>query len=222
MTMSREVYVDGLAMGFGLTGKPRGAAAVERLSHFLRGNAVVRVFKTHDVPSADFDAVCAAIPELRVLTVRRDFRDTVVSRYFYLRYYWRTDPRLGPLSARFAEFLSAIGEMPDHEALEVLLETEIVRDWAREWAAFEGSFTTPHTMRVRYAGMLDGTELPRLAEFTGLTVRKLRPFKNEQQQETRETGREGKARFNRRGLAGEWREWWTEEQGAWLAALTDG
>ncbi len=97
-----------------------------------------------------------------------------------------------------------------------------MRCWAREWAAFEGPFTTRHALRVNYMGMLDESEFPRLAEFTGLPVRKRRPFAIEQQQETKETGRDGKSRFNRRGRAGEWREWWTEEQGAWLASLADG
>lgn len=222
MADSRDVYVDGLEMGFGLTGETRDAAAVEKLARFLRRNAGVRVFKTHDVASVDFDAVCGAMPGLRVLTMHRDFRDTVVSRYFYLRYYWRTDPALGPLPPGLSTFLAEVLGMPDHEALEALLETELVRDWAREWAAFEGPFTTPNAMRVSYEGMLDGTEFPRLAEFTGLPVRKRKAFVAEQQQETQETGREGKARFNRRGLVGEWREWWTEEQGAWLASLAGG
>ncbi len=74
-------------------------------------------------------------------------------------------------------------------------------------------------MRVSYARMLDESEFPRLAEFTGLPVRKRMAFLAEQREETRETGREGKVRFNRRGLVGEWREWWTEKQGAWLASL---
>ncbi len=117
MADARDAYVDGLAMGFGLTGT-REVDAVDKLASHLRRNAEGIVFKTHDVPSGDFDAVCAAVPELRILTMHRDFPDTVVSRYFYLRYYWRTDPRLGPLSSEVAKFLAGIGDMPDHEALE--------------------------------------------------------------------------------------------------------
>ena len=220
----RDEYVDGLVMGFGLTGT-RDAGAVDKLARRLRKNTTGVVFKTHDVPAWDFDTVCAAMPELRILTMHRDFRDTVVSRYFYLRYYWRTDPGLGPLPPEFASFLPEIGEvqgregMPDQEALEALLETQLVRGWAREWAAFEEPFTTPHAMRVSYTGMLDESEFAKLAEFTGLPLRKRKAFADEQRQETRETGRDGKARFNRRGRSGEWREWWTEEQGAWLMSL---
>lgn len=40
-----------------------------------------------------------------------------------------------------------------------------------------------------------------LAEFTGLPIRKRKAFADEQRQEMRETGREGKARFNRGGLS---------------------
>ena len=221
MVESREAYVDGLEIGFSLV-RQRNVGAVERLVQRLRRNGGARVFKTHDVPAADFDAVCAAVPELRVLTLHRDFRDTVVSRYFYLRYYWRTDPSLGPLTPRFAGFLAEIGGMPDHEALEALLETELVREWAREWMAFEQPFTTPHAIRISYAGMLDESEFRKLSDFTGLPVRKRKAFVAEQRQETQETGREGKARFNRRGLTGEWREWWTEKQGAWLLSLVSG
>jgi hypothetical protein len=70
--------------------------------------------------------------------------------------------------------------------------------------------------------MLDESEFPRLVEFTGLPLRKGLPFSAEQKGETERTGRDGKARFNRRGLVGEWREWWTEEQGEWLASLLVG
>ena len=70
--------------------------------------------------------------------------------------------------------------------------------------------------------MLDESDFPRLAEFTGLPLRRRRAFKIEQEEETLHTGREGMARFNRKGCAGEWREWFSEEQGARLDALTRG
>lgn len=218
MAGSRDMYLDGLALGFGLTGSTE-PDAIRKLTNRLRRDAGVRILKTHDVPSGAFDALCSEIPELRVLTMHRDFRDTVVSRYFYLRYYWRTDPRLRAPSAEAMTFLSEIGESPDHEALETLLESAIVRDWAREWMAFETPFKTPRAVRVTYAGMVDESEFPKLSEFTALPLRKGLSFGVEQRQETKRTGRDGKARFNRRGLVGEWREWWTEEQGAWLVSL---
>jgi hypothetical protein len=218
MTGSGDLYVDGLQMGFSLA-KPREPGAVERLADFLRRHAGIRVFKTHDVSSGDFDAVCAAMPELRILTMQRDFKDVVVSRYFYMRHHWPSEPALGSLPPEFAEYLAQIGDMPDREALPALLDAPVLRDWAREWAAFEGAFDTPHAIRLRYAALLDESDHARLEAFTGLPVRAVRHFTVEQRDETLQTGRAGKARFHRNGSAGQWREWFSTEQGARLDAL---
>jgi Sulfotransferase domain len=218
MAKSRDVYINGLRLGFRLT-PPSESGAIENLSHFISRRPRVKVFKTHDVAAKDFDEICEAIPDLRILTLHRDFRDVLVSRYFYLRYYWLTEPRLGALPPLFAQFLGAIGAMPDAEALPAMLETPIVEGWAREWNAFETHFTTPHALRVTYTGMLDESEFPRLADFVGLSLRRRRAFEIEQKEETLHTGRDGMARFNRKGRAGEWREWFNEEQGARLSGL---
>ena len=218
MTGSRDRYVDGLQMGFSLAA-PRDPGAVGRLAEFLRRQSEVWVFKTHDVPSVDFDAVCAALPELRILTMRRDFKDVVVSRYFFMRHHWPTDPELGPPPKGFAEYLSGIGDAPDREALPALLETRVLHAWAREWAAFEGAFGTPHAIRMGYTALLDGSDHPRLEAFTGLPVQAIRHFAAEQEDETQQTGRVGNARFHRNGRAGQWRDWFTSDQGKQLDAL---
>ena len=218
MTGSQEVYMDGLALGFRLS-KPRQPGALERFADFLRGHAEIRVFKTHDVPSSDFDTVCAATPELRILTMQRDFKDVVVSRYFYMRHYWPTEPALGSPPPPFAEYLAQIGDVPDREALPALFNAKVLRGWAREWAAFEGAFDTPHAVRLRYAALLDGAAHPGLEAFTGLPVRGVKPFEAEQKDETLQTGRDGKARFHRNGRAGQWLDWFTDEQGKQLDAL---
>jgi hypothetical protein len=219
MTGSQDVYMDGLEMGFRLS-KPRQPGAKERLAEFLRGRSEIRVFKTHDVPASDFDTVCAAMPELRILTMQRDFKDVVVSRYFYMRHYWPTEPALGPLPKWFAEYLSEIGDMPDREALPALLDAKVSQGWAREWAAFEGEFMTRNALRLRYAGLLDGTEHASLEAFMGQPVRGVRPFDTAQRNETLQTGRAGSARFHRNGRTGQWRDWFTDEQGRQLDALS--
>jgi hypothetical protein len=218
MTGSRDMYVDGLQMGFSLA-KPREPGAAERLAAFLRGQPGTQVFKTHDVPSADFDAVCSAMPELRILTMQRDFKDVVVSRYFYMRHHWPTDPDLGPFPKWFAEYIVQIGDAPDHEALPLLLEARVLRTWAREWAAFETAFETQHAMRLQYNALLDGTAHPGLEGFTGLPVRGMKAFAAEQRDETLQTGRDGKARFHRNGRTGQWRDWFTNDQATQLDAL---
>ena len=218
MTDSRDVYMDGLKMGFRLAA-PCEPKAVEKLSEFLRKEPSVKVIKTHDIPSSQFDTVCAAVPEVHILTMHRDFRDTVVSRYFYLRYYRQSTVGFEALSPAFREFLMVIGGMSDAEALVLLLGTPCVHGWAREWAAFEGPFKSPNAMRITYDGMLDESDFPKLVEFTGLPLRKRRPFEIEQRAETAKTGRDGRARFNRKGRSGEWREWFTPEQGERLNTL---
>ena len=218
MTGSQDRYVDGLQMGFSLAG-PREPGAVGKLADFLRGRPEVKVFKTHDVPSVDFDAVCAALPELRILTMKRDFKDVVVSRYFYMRHYWRTDPELGPPPAWFAEYLAGIGDAPDREALPALLDARVLRAWAREWAAFEGDFGTPRAIRLGYASLLDGSDYPRLEAFAGFPLQAIKDFAAEQQDETQQTGRIGNARFHRNGRAGQWRDWFGSDQGKQLDAL---
>ena len=179
----------------------------------------VGVFKTHDVGPVEFAAVCAAVPELRVLTVSRDLRDSVVSRYFYFRYYWPERYAAGTLPGYFKDFLAKIGDAPDGEALRALLDAEFANGWAREWAAFEMPLGTERALRVTYSGMLDESEFGRIAEFTGLPLRRRRAFEIEQAQETQNTGREGRARFNRSGCAGGWRDWWSEAEGERLMAL---
>lgn len=218
MTGSPDRYVDGLPMGFGLS-QPREPGAAEKLAAFLRGCTGIQVFKTHDVPSADFDAVCAAMPELRILTMQRDFKDVVVSRYFYMRHHWPTEPAFGPPPKWFAEYLALIGDLPDSEALPVLLEARVLHTWAREWAAFEGTFATPHAIRLPYHALLDGSAHRGLEAFTGLPVRDGKPFAAEQRDETLQTGRAGKARFHRNGRSGQWLDWFTTDQGKQLNAL---
>ena len=112
MTGSAGCYVNGLEMGFRLRPVSAGTAVVD-LGKMLRAARSGRVFKTHDVPSRDFDAVCAELPEVRVLTVSRDFRDVLVSRYFYYRYYWPADATLGALPRHLAEFFGTLGKAGD-------------------------------------------------------------------------------------------------------------
>lgn len=219
-TNSHELYVNGWELGFSLT-DPSEPDAVPKLAAAFAARPDVEVFKTHDVPTRDFAAVCAAVPGLRILTVHRDFRDTIVSRYFMFRYYWPTDPSLGPVPEEAREFLARNTDTDDHTALADLIETGLLRKWAWEWAAFEGPLATDRALRVTYDGMLDGSEFARVKKFTGLRRLKPRSFKGDQRQETRATGRQGNARFNRSGRSGEWREWFTPEQGARLMEITD-
>jgi len=217
-TGTRDWYVDGLTLGFRLA-KDSDPAALPRLAETLRQRPKIQVFKTHDVPSVSFDALCNAMPELRILTIRRDFKDVVVSRYFYVRYHWPTQPALGSVSGASAEYLAQIGDAPDWGALAALLGTKVLHRWACEWRAFEGGFQTPHAIRLHYASLLDGSDFERLSAFTGLPIRAGRSFAVEQRDETLQTGRIGNSRFNRDGRAGQWQAWFSPAQAAELDAM---
>ena len=220
MTGTAARYVDGLVCGFRLRA-PSAETAARDFGKLLREESGTRVFKTHDVPGWEFDAVCAAVPGLRVLTVSRDFKDVAVSRYFYYRYYWPGDPSLGPLPERLAEFFAGCAGMSDAESLGRLAGHGVLREWAQEWAAFEGGFATERALRVRYAGLLDGSERAALEAFTGRGLPQVESFAEARNAEAAATGREGSRLFHRRGQCGAWREWLTAAQGAEMDALAE-
>lgn len=211
-------YVDGRALGFRIH-RESEARAPAVLAAGLRAMAPVEVFKTHDVPSREFDRLCAVLPELRVLTVSRDFKDVLVSRYFYYRYYWPDDPTLGALPAHLAGLFDSMDGLSDREALPLLLASATLLGWAGEWAAFEGPFATGHALRVGYEGLLDGSAREAIEAFTGHRMPQVASFAERQRAETIDTGRRGRSRFNRCGRSGQWREWFTEEQASRLDAL---
>ena len=218
MTGNAARYVDGLVCGLRLREPSAGTAAGE-FGKILRAESGTRVCKTHDVPSWEFDAVCAAVPGLRLLTVSRDFKDVAVSRYFYYRYYWPGDPSLGSLPRHLAECFAGLAGLSDAESLGRLVRHAVLREWAQEWAAFEGSFASERVLRVRYAGLLDGSERAALEAFTGEPLPPMASFAETREAESAATGREGAGLFHRRGLCGAWREWLTAAQGAEMDAL---
>ena len=212
MTGSASGYVDGRELGFRVRAHSEEGAP-EILAGALRSLRPAEVFKTHDIPSKDFDGVCAALPELRLLTVSRDFKDVIVSRYFYYRYYWPSDPTLGSFPQYLMDLFASFKNVPDRAALAQLIESPELRAWAEEWAAFEGAFATPNALRVRYSGLLDDSERSSLEAFTGRPFPRLASFEAAQEAETADTGRAGRTRFYRRGQCGQWREWFTGTQG---------
>lgn len=211
-------YINCSRLGFELV-RASSPGAVERLRDELRRRGPGGALKTHDIGARDFDTICEEIPELRVLTVRRDFRDVFVSRYFYYRYYWPTDPALGPLPTRLEDFFREQANADDHDTLARLADHDITLTWAREWAAFEAPFTTARAIRLTFSGLLDGTEQARLGAFVGLSPAPVASFEEVQRQETVDSGRVGMSRFNRDGTVGGWRKWLEEPAGLKLDEL---
>jgi hypothetical protein len=222
----RAFYINGTELGFRLL-QPSQPSAVKRLTAQIKNRMILcsgerfGAFKTHDIAAKDFDLVTAAIPGLRMVTVHRDFKDVVVSRYFYYRYYWPTEPGLGKLSPIIAEGMATVSALPDRLALRELVAARLVREWAKEWAAFELPFSTTLAIRLTYEELLDGSAWPSLERFAGRRLPAFEPFAVEQIAETETSGRTGKARFNREGTAGQWMNWFNPPQAARLDAIAE-
>lgn len=214
MTASRCIYLDCAAMGFALDGAVASEEAMLRLELALQ-EIETGVIKTHDLPTLMFDAIVQRLPHVRLLTVRRDFKDVVVSRFFYYKCYWPTDPSLGPLSPSLEAYFRGLEGLDDREAILTLFGTDILFDWAREWAAFEPPFQTDRALRMTFEQITSpdlGVARSLLEGFTGREWVVTGSFQSRQEGETSESGRIGPARFYRSGRTGQFREWFTDLQ----------
>jgi hypothetical protein len=202
-------YVDGRMIGFKL-GALSEATAVPKLAKFIVNESSFQVFKTHDIGSRDFDAICESI-DLKVVTIRRSFKDVLISRYFYYRYYWPTEPSLGPLGPPLAEFFSDVSALSDEDAISCIINSSILPMWMAEWKAFEEPFANPNTLRLCYDEMVAGRAFSDLEQFLGRRLVPLDSFAHLQQAETKISGRDGCSRFYRVGGSQQWRQWMTSE-----------
>jgi len=203
-------YLDCAALGFDLY-RANNEIAIGKMAAALDVKAEYQVFKTHDVPSKDFDRICSTVPELKILTVQRPFKDVLISRYFFYRYYWPTDRSLGALGEPLAQLFDDVSALSDEDAISCVVNSPILKIWASEWKAFESEFTTPNAMRLCYGEMLAIENLGELETFIGSPIRNCDTFENQQEIETTLTGRKGKSRFFREGRPDQWKDWLTPE-----------
>lgn len=211
MADSHNAYVDCRKLGFFLK-KPSHEDAPLKLRAAL-GALPNRVFKTHDLASKDFDAAASVMPNIKIITIRRDFKDVVISRFFYYRYHWPANSTLGLLPSYLRSYFAEIDRRSDREAVRRLLQTRIIEIWSTEWAAFETEFSTSQGLRINFEDIAaEGiTVLAKQLElFTGLKCDARIPFNRQQIGETETTGRTGSARFHREGRTGQYLEWFTE------------
>ncbi len=216
----RGRYIDCTALGFRI-GNVSEPEAVNALRNLVNRSPEVGVFKTHDIPSKDFDAACAALPGVQIVTVSREFKDVVVSRYFYYRYYWETDPALGQMRPHLTAFFGSVRDLPDGEALRRLLGHAILKNWAAEWAAFEGPFTTRNAVRLSYEGMLIGQDRQKFERIIRQPFPAIPSFEEMRKWETSARGRQGPQHFYRKGRSGQWQEWFSVEQAGEIDRVRD-
>jgi hypothetical protein len=194
--------LDATACGFSLF-DPTPDDAIERVSQRIEetGSAI---YKTHDIGTKDFDRLCARMPELKVLTITRDFADVVVSRFHYYRYFWHAKRELGAFPDHLKPYFDKYENWDDVSALNDIVHTDLILNWASEWAAFEGPLDgVKNALRLNYTDF-EYSSLNKLWEFLALMPpNKLPTFSEIQATETANTGRDGNARFHRRGRSGE-------------------
>jgi len=211
-------YVEAAPLGFNLR-ELSAEAASTLFANQLRSLLTPPVLKTHDIPSRDFDSLADALPEAKLFTISRNFKDVFISRYFYARYHWETSPHLGARPEHLNQALAPLDHLSDGDALSALIPSPLLSFWARNWAAFETKFSTRDAIRITYEDMLSGAHQWRLEEFTGRQYVEPPSFLEFQDDESVKHGRFGHARFNRVGRHGQWKDWFTNEQSAIIDSI---
>lgn len=199
-------YLNGSALGFKLN-KLSDDGAFEKLREIIAERAEIPIFKTHDIPSKDFDRIGEEIPQLKILTLHREFKDVLISRYFYYRYHWPENPSLGHLTEPFATLFADVAALSDKDAISCVINSEILPIWVSEWKAFEHPFQTEMGIRLSYAEMIENGEIASLNEFIGRKIPLAANFEALQNLETATTGRDGRSRFYRQGKCHQWTAW---------------
>ena len=227
------LYVGGLKQGLlklNDGGPERDAERVAEFSEVLRGHiaAGVRVFKTHDLPPRLFALFLEQNPDFHIINVIRDFRDVLISRLMYNRYYL---PAMGiPLECAFVETHS---ELSDLELVRQFYGTAEMLDWLCMWKRFSEPVQHPRCLRLQYEEMLDNARLRETVELLGGI---LRPEGMSEAEIGRVIGacqfgeselnlkkdrkqREVKSDFCRKGVAGDFERFLTPHQSQVLSVL---
>jgi hypothetical protein len=212
-------YLDGLELGFRVHEMSMENAPDKLVKRVGMRRAAVPaqiplIIKTHDISSRDLDALADRIENIRFILVHRDFKDVTISRYFYYRYFWPSNPDLGRMPNHLEEVFSPISYLADRDALKALIEGPLIQNWVSEWAAFETPFSTPKALRVSFTDMLDGSAFASVSDFLQFKVMP-GPSIEKRRLENEDSGRQ---RFYRRGASEEWREWFAPSD----VALLDG
>lgn len=145
-----------------------GCGDAERVAEFSQTvrNAVLktglRVFKTHDLPLRLVPLFLDQNPDFWVFNIVRDFRDVMISRLMYNRYYL---PTVGlPVECRFVEEQLHLTEV---EMVRQFYGTKEMLDWLVQWKLFNEPVEHERYARLEYEVLLNEVELKRTVELLG-------------------------------------------------------
>lgn len=153
------VYVSGLPqklMEISLFGQA-DAERVEGFSQTIREAAAVsdaRVFKTHDLPLRLVPLFLEMNPHFWVFNIVRDFRDVLISRLIYSRYYLPTTGQ--PVECRFVE---ENAHLTDMELVRQFFGTKEMLDWLVQWKLFNEPLAHERYVRFEYESLLQPEQL---------------------------------------------------------------
>lgn len=108
------------------------------------------IYKTHNFTPRDVLPLIAKDRSIKVVTIWRNFYDTLTSLIFYVTR-CRVKQKLSNESS-IESFLSEFGELPDKAMLNLLIEarSKWVEKKALEWLRFRHTIVSPNYFTVRY------------------------------------------------------------------------
>lgn len=113
-----------------------------------------RVFKTHDLPLKLVPLFLNQNPDFLVVNIVRDFRDVLVSRLMYNRYYL---PAIGKPSE--SEFVENNPQFSDTEMVQQFYGTREMLEWLVQWKLFSGPVQHSRYLQLDYEQLLNTISL---------------------------------------------------------------
>lgn len=146
-----------------IIGQPLSKTEVRTLIELPAGY----LYKTHNASPRDFMSVVAEDREIKVVTIWRNFYDTLTSLIFYVA---RCRPRQKlSVEPAIESFLSEFGDLPDKAFLNLLIESR--QRWVEQkllqWLRFRHVVNSQNYFTTRFEEFLDDPEsvVQKLAEF---------------------------------------------------------
>lgn len=206
----KSTYINGLSFNVG----PQRRNTQEDIARFLRHIPNNTVCKTHDFPDSCWETCLDTQQALKIVTVLRNFKDVLVSRYFHDVHHkkleWK-DPKAK--NDLFISFYKQIpNELPDKEAINFLIhETDWAKASFKHWKSFNLNLSHPRFYRLSFEEMVNKPEetFRDYADFLKITRRKMErvrrnlSFSFMSNTESSRSKKEGAAKFYRKGLVGD-------------------
>jgi len=185
-----------------------------------------RLFKSHDLPPKIVPGFLDLNPDFFVFNITRDFRDVLISRLFYNRYFLPDCGR--PYES---EYVATNQFCSDHDLVNGFLWTREMDDWLHSWKQFNYGVSHPRYRLFRYEELLMPAGLARafatIASDLGIVldgeieaIQERVKFENvEFNFHRNRTAREVKSDFCRKGVAGDYKVYLSEESSKKLCGL---